>query len=276
MISGILLFALDAGYAAAEEQYDASVWTDNLKPTYFKDAKIIEDKTIIELVTPYRAEDAALMPISVNAKIPQTAERYIKTLYMFVDKNPQPLVGIFHFTPAMRKADLATRIRINQYTNVRAVAVLNNGEHHMTANFVKAQGGCSAPLAADLKAAMQRIGQMRFRLIGEPKDKEPALANFIVSHPNITGMQMDQITRHVTPEHYVKSIAFTYQDQPLMTAEVGFSLSADPSLRFFFDHAGGGKLAAKVVDSKGQEWSQQFEVGTGKSAESESATSAVH
>ncbi len=238
----------------AEEQAESSTWDQFLKPTYFKDKTITEDRSIIELVTPYRAEDAALMPVSVNAKIPQTSDRFIEKLYLFVDKNPQPLVGVFSLTPALGKADLATRIRINQYTNVRAIAILNNGEHHMAVNFVKAQGGCSAPLAADLQAAMSRLGQMKLRVLSTPKAGQPVLVNFAVSHPNITGMQMDQRTRLVTPEHYVKTISLTYRGKPLLAADVGFSMSADPSLRFFVAGEGAGELQAEVVDSKGQKF----------------------
>ena len=59
-------------------------------------------------------------------------------------------------------------MRVNQYTYVRAVAVLNNGETHMVANFVKAQGGCSAPLGSDFKAALAQMGTIKFRALGEP------------------------------------------------------------------------------------------------------------
>ena len=67
----------------------------------------------------------------------------------------------------MGRADLAMRIRVDKYTNVRAIAVLNNGEHHMVTNFVKAQGGCSAPLAADYKRAMEKLGDMKFKTVGD-------------------------------------------------------------------------------------------------------------
>lgn len=244
---------------SAEEQSPVDMWPA-LKDTYFKGVNIIEDKSVIELVTPYRSEDAALTPVSIKAKIPQTPERYIKTIHMFVDKNPQPQVGVFHLTPEMGKADLAMRIRINEYTHVRAVAVLDNGEHHMTANFVKASGGCSAPPAADLKAAMERMGQMKFRTVGDAIVGNPVVGQFMVSHPNITGLQLDQQTRSYIPEHYVKSIAISYKDKPVMTADVGFSLSADPSLRFFFKPEKEGTIKAEVVDSKGMRWSETFEV----------------
>jgi sulfur-oxidizing protein SoxY len=244
----------------AEEQSPVDPWQTYIKDYYFKGKKLIEDKTVIELVTPYRSEDAALTPVSINAKFPQTPERYIESIYVFVDKNPQPLVGTFHLTPDIGKADLAMRVRIDEYTHVRAIAVLNNGEHHMTANFVKASGGCSAPPAADLKAAMQRLGQMKFRTVGEGAAGQPTAGQFMVSHPNLTGLQLDQRTRAIIPPHYVKKIAITYNGKPVMTAEVGIALSTDPSLRFFFKPEKAGTIKAEVVDSKDMQWSETFEV----------------
>jgi sulfur-oxidizing protein SoxY len=234
------------------------VWESLLKPHYFKDVNLIEDTTVIELTTPYRAEDASLTPLSIVAKFPQSPERYIETIYIIADKNPEPLAGVFHLTPAMGRADLNMRVRINEYTTVRAIAVLNNGEAHMVSNFVKAAGGCSAPLGADLKAAMARMGQMRFKPVGEAKPGEPLLAQFNVSHPNITGMQMDQKTRLITPAHYVKSVKLMVNGVPVMTAETGISISADPSFRFYLKPEPGAEVTAEVIDSEDKAWTQNF------------------
>lgn len=58
----------------------------------------------------------------------------------------------------------------------------------------------------------------------------------------------------------MKRIAISYNDKPLMTAEVGFSLSADPALGFFFKPEKTGTIKAEVMDSKGLQWSQSFAV----------------
>lgn len=254
-VSALLLLLTAAG--AHAEQSPVDPWESLLKPAYFKDTALADGEAVMEMQTPYRAEDAAFTPVTLKAKFPQTPERYIKTIYMFVDKNPQPLVGVFHLTPEMGRADLAMRIRINEYTNIRAVSVLNTGEHFLNTNFVKAQGGCSAPPASDLKAAMARIGEMKFRTVGEPEGGL-MLGQFNVSHPNLTGLQLDQVTRAYIPEHYVKSVTIRYNGTPIMVAETGFSISADPSFRFFFKPEVGGELTAEVLDSKGNDWKETF------------------
>ncbi len=238
-------------------QSPVDAWQSLLRPAYFKDTPIVEDTTVIDMNTPYRAEDAALTPVTITAKFPQTAERYIRTLYLFADKNPDPLAGVFHLTPELGRADLHLRIRINEYTHVRAIAVLNTGEHHMVTRFVKASGGCSAPLGADLKAAMARMGKMRLRTVDQPADG-PLLTQFAVSHPNITGMQMDQKTHTITPPHYVKSLRISLNGTPVMTAETGISISADPSFRFYLATKPGAEVTAEVVDSENQTFTEAF------------------
>lgn len=252
-----------AGQAwAAGEQSRVDVWQAFLKPRYFEGKEIVEDKTVIDLRTPYRAEDAAFTPVTITAQFPQTPERYIETLYVIVDNNPEPLAGTFHLTPDMGRADLALRLRIDNYTNVRAIAVLNTGEHHMVANFVKAQGGCSAPLGSDFAKAMEHIGTMNFRTVGARNPDDTIVGQLMLSHPNVTGMQKDQKTQLIRPAHYVKAVKLYLDDKLIMTAETGISISEDPSFRFFFKPAGGGELRADVVDSKGMEWTHSFKVGT--------------
>lgn len=255
-------FALLLGALAvlAATKAQASVWETLLKPTYFKDIELIAGNSVLELKTPYRAEDAALTPVSLYVKIPQTETLYVKKIHVFVDQNPQPLVGVFELSPEIGKADLAMRVRIDQYTPIRAVAELSNGEHHMAVQFIKAQGGCSAPLAADLKAALERMGRMKFRTVGEVLPGKPALAQFMLSHPNITGMQLDQRARAIIPEHFVKEIVITYNDKFVLRADIGISISTDPNFRFFFKPEKMGFIKVQATDSNQMKWTEIFEV----------------
>lgn len=236
------------------------IWASLLKPQYFGRTPLIEDRAIIDLRTPYRAEDAAFTPVAISAGIPQTSTRYIKDVYIFVENNPQPLAAVFHLTPAAGRADLALRVRVDQYTNIRAVAVLNTGEHHMVSNFVKAQGGCSAPAAADFAQAMEHLGAMKFRAVNDDVHSDLMIGQLLLSHPNVSGLQKDQKTQLIRPEHYVKAIRLYAGETLLMTAETGFSVSEDPSLRFYFRPNGVAQIRAEVEDSKGLHWQERFKI----------------
>jgi sulfur-oxidizing protein SoxY len=262
IVVAALLAALWNVAVMAAEQSPVDVWATFLKPKYFGDKVLIEDTSVIELKTPYRAEDAAFTPLTIQAKFPQSPARYIEKIYVVIDNNPEPLAGVFDLTPDTGRADLALRVRIDNYTNVRAVAVMNSGEHYLVSNFVKAQGGCSAPLGSDFNAAMARIGEMNFRTVGERTPEDAIIGQLMVSHPNVTGMQKDQKTQLIRPAHFVKSLKLFFNDKLIMTAETGISISEDPSFRFFFKPEAGGELRAEVVDSTGKAFTHAFKVGT--------------
>jgi len=222
---------------------------NSLKNNYFAGKTIQESNTVIELEAPYRAEDPALVPIKIISKIKQTKEHYIKKITVFVDKNPYPFVGEFELTPETGKADLAMRVRVNTYSYIRAIAEMNDGQLYMTKKFVKASGGCSAPIGADLDAAMKRLGKMKFKVNKKLEAGEPSLVQLLISHPNITGMQMDQVTRFIKKSHFMDKLKITFNGKPVLTATTDIAISADPNFRFYFIPEKSGVLKAEFSDT---------------------------
>ena len=192
----------------------APVWADGedesrwnaLREMLFQDRPIHDGAEILALDAPYRAHDAAVVPISIELAFPQTEERHIKTVTLLIDENPLPVAGRFHFTPASGRASLSTRVRVNAYTNIRAIAETSDGKLYMTKRYVKATGGCSAPAGKDPDAALARLGKMKVRQSDALVLGEPNLAQLLISHPNHTGMQMDQVTHLYVPAHFVNNI----------------------------------------------------------------------
>ena len=204
---------------------------------------------IISLELPVRAEDAAIVPIAIKTRMLQSAARHIDKVYLIVDNNPSPISAIFQFTPLSGRADIETRIRIDEYTHVRVIAETNDGQLHMATRFLKAAGGCSAPPGKDAQAALASLGRMKFRVEGDANGKEPVLAQLMISHPNHSGLALDQVSRLFTPAHFIRQVRITYGGQPVMSADVDFSISENPNFRFYFMPSGDAELRAEVVDS---------------------------
>lgn len=245
------LFLLPALCMAADEPQEQ--W-QTLKEIYFENKTILEDADdwlVIE--APKRAEDAAIVPIHLYSKQPQTASSYIKNLHVFIDNNPMPYSANFHLSPSLETVDISTRMRVDQYTYIRAIAEMNDGSLHMVKRFVKASGGCSAPAAKDQVAAMARLGKMQIRYRdGDSEEAKPV--QVVISHPNNSGLQMDLKTRGYIPAHYVEKMLITLDDEVLMSVDTGISISEDPSMRFMLPagKAGHGLLKAEVTDNKKQ------------------------
>ena len=210
-------------------------------------------EAVIRLEAPLRAEDAAVVPVSIHSPMSQSAARWVRKIYLIIDNNPSPISAIFEFTPASGSADIETRVRIDEYTFVRAIAELSDGALYMSTRWVKAAGGCSAPPAKDAQAALASLGRMKLRVEAPEaglRAGQPVLAQLMVSHPNHSGLAMDQLSRQYTPAHFVRRIDISDSGRPLLSADVDFSISENPNLRFYVTPREAGELKAEVLDSK--------------------------
>ena len=249
LVAGAFLGGALAPLGGVAAEPAAEPWPQ-LRKLLFADRPISEDAAaVIELDAPVRAEDAAVVPVAIRARAAQTPEKYIRKIYLVIDRNPSPVGVVFTLTPDSGRADIETRVRIEEYTDVRAIAEMNDGRLYMAKRFVKASGGCSAPAGKDLQEAMARMGRMKFRVDGDLKPGQPALAQLMISHPNVSGLAMDQVTRLYAPPHFVRKVDVTYGGRPIISAEVDFTISENPNFRFYFVPRGEGELKAEVVDT---------------------------
>lgn len=238
----------------AQKQDDAWSW---LKGDQFGDRPIADGSDWLKLDAPYRAQDAAIVPIDIVALKPQTPDHFIKAITLIIDQNPAPVAAVFRFGPGSASASISTRVRVNDYTEIRAVAETGDGRLVMVHRFVKASGGCSAPALKDPDAAMAHIGDMRLRQFPSD-DMAPAASNgdameaqLSIRHPNYSGLQMNQLTRNYIPARYVQDIQIRAGDALVLSVEGGISLSQNPTLRFRYRPDGAGVLKVHAKDSDG-------------------------
>lgn len=261
----VLVLGLAApAWAAEDEAARAERWQD-LKHALFGERQVVEGSGVITLEAPARALDAATVPISVT--LPNAGPNAggqmsgrIAAVWLVVDGNPSPLAGTFHFGPAADPHSLKTRVRVDQYTLIHAIAETEDGRLFAADRYVKAAGGCSAPSSKDPQVAMSRLGQMKVRLEGDAPVAEGATvtANLLISHPNNNGMQMDQLTHNYIPPRYIQDIKVTYGDALVFSVEADISLSEDPVITFGLHLDGDGPLHVDMRDSARAAFHQDF------------------
>ncbi len=236
--------------AAAAEQND-DPWPQ-LAQQVFKNRMLADGTGLIALDMPYRAEDAAVVPLTVRATLPAGDKRYVKALTIVIDQNPSPVAASFTFGAKADVSAISTRVRVNSYTNVHAVAELSDGKLYMVKRYVKAAGGCSAPAIKDASAAKVNIGEMRLRQFAPPSASPGPTreAQIMIRHPNNSGLQMDQITHLYIPPFFVKQLKVWQGDDLVLAMDGGISISENPSFRFTFRPNGAKSFHARAVDTK--------------------------
>jgi sulfur-oxidizing protein SoxY len=264
----VLSFALLLGAAVSpvraevSEEDRAQRWSD-LRHAIFGDRAVEDGGAAITLTAPARAMDAAIVPVAIA--LDGALAKEVKAVYLVIDDNPSPLAAVFHPGPAADMREISTRVRVDDYTYLHAVAETTDGRLLQTARFIKAAGGCSAPAGKDQALAMQRLGKMKLVLEGKRPPNEPAaapvVAKLLISHPNNSGLQMDQLTRNYIPADFVQSVRITYDGKPVMTIDGDIAISEDPAFTFaFMPGAEPGELKAEIDDSRQRHFEQNWPV----------------
>ena len=258
-ILGLILIGAFAVPALADDETERQAHWAELKQAVFGDRRAVDAAGLIALEAPKRALDAALVPITVTTR----PDAGIVGVTVVIDDNPGPLAARVTYGPRGDPSLLALRVRVNQYTYMHAVAETADGVLHETAQFVKAAGGCSAPVGASEADSLAQIGRMKLRLAGDVAAGKPVDAQLLIRHPNFNGMQMDQLTRLYTPMKFVQQVEITLNGERVLSMESDISLATDPAIGFRFVPRAEdlpGKLKVTVRDSDNAVFEQSFDV----------------
>ena len=243
------------GAALAQVPAAEDPWP-SLAADLFDGRTMTETKSVIVLEAPYRAEDAALTPLTIRIGLEPSDARVVRAVTLVIDRNPVPLAAVFRLGPKAGIDMIATRVRVNENTAIHAVAELSDGTLYVTSKFVKAAGGCSAPSMKNADEAMASLGRMKLRQFPAAAGRREA--QLMIRHPNSSGFQMDQLTRHYIPARYVSAIEIKAGQDLLLAVEGGISLSEDPNLRFGYRPTGAKTISARIVDTEGVRFASEW------------------
>ena len=137
-VAGLLaaagLLPMPALAAWPQAAFDAKTLADAVKalgggtPTESKD---------VTITGPDIAENGAVVPVGVATSLPG-----VKRLLLLVEKNPSVLAAVFDVTDSV-EANLNTRVKMGQSSNVYAVAMMNDGKVLYASKEIKVTlGGC--------------------------------------------------------------------------------------------------------------------------------------
>ncbi len=183
------------------------------------------------------AENPAVVPIEVESRIPGT-----ERIAIIVDKNPAPLAAVFNLTPGLTTR-ISTRFRIQHSTKVY-VLIHANGKVYLTSQEVKhvTSSACGvveiSPRIHTTNTHKPGDAHIRVR-----RTDDGWTVSGLFLHPMESGMRMadwngamktaiDARTGKPVPPLYIREVTARINDKPVMKAQWGPSISADPIIGF--------------------------------------------
>jgi sulfur-oxidizing protein SoxY len=234
-----------------------------LKTVNFGERAIAEGDGKVVIEAPVTAEDPAMVPITV--RVPPDVRDNLKSLTLIIDKNPNPVVAKFAFGPAAGaggERSVSTRVRIDNFSYVRAILETEDGTLHMAKTFVQAAGGCAAMNAKDPDKETADLGKMIVKTFPPALSTAPIFeAQVMLKHPNFNGMQLDLNGSGYVPARFVKEMTVKRGGDLVFKLESTFSISTNPNFRFTFGRGAENELDVAAVDTDGAVFTAKSQPG---------------
>lgn len=260
MLKQVALAVLATLVPSLASAADPDLWP-GLKAEVFGTREIAENDGTLTLYAPENAEDAAIVPISI--RFPPETARKVVSLTLLIDRNPAPVAATFKFGDRYRdgsdvgERQLATRIRVDSFSKVRAIAETTDGKLHMVSRFVAGAGGCSATSSKDMEAALAGLGKIDIKTFTEAIHGDAWRETQVkIKHPNFTGLQMDPVSRGFVPARFVNDLKVSTGGALLLSMEGGISISENPHLRFSYGGKPGDTVEVNARDTEGATFSE--------------------
>jgi sulfur-oxidizing protein SoxY len=254
-----------AAIVAAPAAHAGKAW-DEIRAGVFGARSIEPAGDLVHLTAPTRPKNQSAVPIEVEAAFADG--RTVRSVTIIVDENPSPVAAVFDIGGSRERLKLATLMRLNAATDVRVIVEASDGALYMDERFVKFAGGqaaCSAPPSGSPELIASNMGKMTF----EQAQKSGAIteitphAKLTVSHPNHTGMVLDQLTLLYVPLRIVTDMEVVQGDERVFAMKGSITLSQNPVIDFDYRVNGAETMRVLVRDSDGASWQRTFPIGQG-------------
>lgn len=241
------LYVSAASFLLLPYQLLAAVWnkkafhattTDDASETLAMLDEIPSDA--IDITSPDRAENGAIVQVAVHSHIPNT-----EAIAIFVDKNPTALIGNYLFLSGALP-NMITRIKMAETSDIKVI--VKAGQQYFTASkpVQVLENGCGGSDTVDehFKSSMK----IRARMV---KGSNQVQVKAIITHPMHTGLGKDA-RGEVIPAFFIQLISIRHNDQSAVDMQLGTGIAKNPYLTFYLSEGKpGDRVTVEWHDNQG-------------------------
>lgn len=214
----------------------------------------------LSIELPLVSEDGSSVPLVVRAERPMAEGDYVRSIHLFATRNPSPEIAEFEFTPRAGRAQVETRVRLNESQTVIAVARTNKDAVLVAAREIRiTQSGCLA--RTDTYESANAM-QTRVRVAEKAQSGSPVEVLTLINHPMETGLR-EGADGKLLPQRIIRAFEVTFDGQPVFKATLHRSIAANPYLRFFVVPAASGTLAFTWTEDTGRTAEHKANIAVG-------------
>ena len=220
----------------AADPLGSPMWEHHAVGLFGKDPVSFDPRVIVRI--PQIAENQRVFPVTIDARaLPQ-----VRRIVLLIDLNPIPIA--IDYAPTGAEPFVATRIKLDQRTPVRAAVQTEDGTWHIGGSWIDAAGGgCSAPPVSRVKGDWaDHLGEVR---AGQWSEKAGETRLRMTSrHPMDTGL-VENIPAYNIERLTIRDAA----GKPLGNMQIFGSVAEDPAFTVVVKAT--GTISFEARDSAG-------------------------
>ncbi|RCV91622.1 thiosulfate oxidation carrier complex protein SoxZ [Billgrantia montanilacus] len=209
---------------------------------------------------PHVSEDGASVALTVGFDGELADDDHISRIDLFATANPSPEIATFHLTPLSGKAEISTRVRLNETQQVIAIATSHQGERFATAREVRITvSGCLMRNGGDQP---EPLSNPRVSIPSSFTPGQPEAVRTLINHPMETGLREDT-NGEIVPRHIVERFTVRLNGSTAFEAELHQSISASPYLLFYLSPEEEGEAVFEWQDDTGASATHEASIKAG-------------
>ena len=105
----------------------------------------LQEKGAVHILLPSLTQDGKRTRIQVRVDSPMTEDDYVKKVHILAERNTEPEVASYHFTPMSGKCEFVTRMRVAKSQTIWVGAEMSDGSFYVSkarCKVARGAGGC--------------------------------------------------------------------------------------------------------------------------------------
>ena len=83
----------------------------------------------VKLDIPTLSDNGHAVPLKITVESAMNEADHVRAIHVLSEKNPRPVIAVFHLNPNCGRAEVSTRVRLNGAQNLLVIAAMADGSY---------------------------------------------------------------------------------------------------------------------------------------------------
>jgi sulfur-oxidizing protein SoxY len=83
----------------------------------------------VTLEVPHLSDNGHSVPLRISVESAMSERDHVRAIHVLSERNPRPVMAVFHLNPQCGRAEISTRVRLNGAQHLVVIAAMSDGSY---------------------------------------------------------------------------------------------------------------------------------------------------